>query len=75
MVTGCPPEMPVWAIAPGHHRLLVPMRPTPEPDDGDRQRLTGAPHRVPAGEVSNELVHEADLFTTLVPAGGGRVPG
>jgi arylsulfatase len=29
---------------------------------------------VPAGKVSNELVHEVDLFTTLVLAGGGRVP-
>lgn len=32
------------------------------------------PDKVPAGKVSNELVHEVDLFTTLVPAGGGRVP-
>jgi arylsulfatase len=32
------------------------------------------PHRVPAGKVSNELVHLVDLFTTLVLAGGGRVP-
>jgi arylsulfatase len=32
------------------------------------------PGQVPAGKVSNELVHEADLFTTLVLAGGGNVP-
>jgi arylsulfatase len=33
------------------------------------------PGRVPAGRVSNELVHLVDLFTTLVLAGGGGVPG
>ncbi|HEY6274902.1 MAG TPA: sulfatase-like hydrolase/transferase, partial [Streptosporangiaceae bacterium] len=32
------------------------------------------PGKVPAGQVSNELVHEVDLFTTLVLAGGGSVP-
>jgi arylsulfatase len=32
------------------------------------------PNRVPAGRVSNELVHLVDLYTTLVLAGGGRVP-
>ena len=32
------------------------------------------PGKVPAGKVSNELVHEVDLFTTLVLAGGGKVP-
>ena len=32
------------------------------------------PGQVPAGQVSNELVHEVDLFTTLVLAGGGTVP-
>ena len=32
------------------------------------------PGKVPAGRVSNELVHEVDLFTTLVLAGGGSVP-
>jgi len=32
------------------------------------------PGKVPAGKVSNELVHEVDLFTTLVLAGGGSVP-
>ncbi|MGZ4663485.1 MAG: sulfatase-like hydrolase/transferase [Frankiaceae bacterium] len=32
------------------------------------------PGRVPAGRVSNELVHEVDLFSTLVLAGGGTVP-
>src|SRR5262249_22100811 len=32
------------------------------------------PGKVPAGKVSNELVHLTDLFTTLVLAGGGSVP-
>ena len=32
------------------------------------------PGRVPAGKVSNELVHEVDMFTTLVLAGGAKVP-
>lgn len=32
------------------------------------------PGKVPAGRVSNELVHEVDLFFTLVLAGGGTVP-
>jgi len=32
------------------------------------------PGKVPAGRVSNELVHLVDLFTTLVLAGGGSVP-
>ena len=32
------------------------------------------PDKVPAGKISNELVHEVDLFTTLVLAGGGTVP-
>jgi arylsulfatase len=32
------------------------------------------PGKVPAGKVSNELVHEVDFFTTLVTAGGGTVP-
>ena len=32
------------------------------------------PGSVPAGKVSNELVHEVDMFTTLVKAGGGEVP-
>ena len=32
------------------------------------------PGKVPAGKVSNEIVHEVDLFTTLVKAGGGKVP-
>jgi arylsulfatase A-like enzyme len=32
------------------------------------------PGKVPARKVSNELVHEVDLFTTLVLAGGGTVP-
>ncbi|RMI13822.1 sulfatase-like hydrolase/transferase [Cellulomonas triticagri] len=32
------------------------------------------PGVVPAGRVSNELVHAVDLFTTLVLAGGGGVP-
>jgi arylsulfatase len=33
------------------------------------------PGKVPANKVSNELVHLVDLFTTLVLAGGGKVPG
>jgi arylsulfatase len=32
------------------------------------------PGNVPAGRVSNELVHLVDLYTTLVLAGGGSVP-
>ena len=36
-----------------------------------RRPLAG---RVPSGKVINELVHEVDLFTTLVLAGGGTVP-
>lgn len=32
------------------------------------------PGKVPAGRLSNELVHEVDLFSTLVLAGGGSVP-
>ena len=32
------------------------------------------PGRVPAGRVSNEIVHELDLFPTLVGLGGGAVP-
>lgn len=32
------------------------------------------PGNVPAGKVSNEIVHQVDLFTTLVLAGGGKVP-
>ena len=32
------------------------------------------PNKVPAGKVSNELVHATDLFTTLVTAGGAEVP-
>ena len=32
------------------------------------------PGKVPAGKVSNELVHQVDFFTTLVKAGGGTVP-
>jgi len=32
------------------------------------------PGKVPAGKVSNELVHEVDWYTTLVLAGGGSVP-
>ena len=32
------------------------------------------PGRVPAGRVSNEIVHQVDFFTTLVKAGGGAVP-
>lgn len=29
---------------------------------------------IPAGGVSNEIVHEMDLFTTLAPIVGGKVP-
>jgi arylsulfatase A-like enzyme len=32
------------------------------------------PGRVSTGKVSNELVHEVDLFTTLLLAGGGELP-
>jgi arylsulfatase A-like enzyme len=32
------------------------------------------PGKVPAGKVSNQLVHQVDMFTTLVKAGGGQVP-
>jgi arylsulfatase len=32
------------------------------------------PGKVPAGKVSNELVHLVDMFTTLVLVGGGTVP-
>jgi arylsulfatase len=31
------------------------------------------PGKVPAGKVTNELVHQVDLFTTLVLDGGGTV--
>ena len=32
------------------------------------------PNRIPAGAVSNEIVHEMDLFATLANIVGGRVP-
>ncbi len=32
------------------------------------------PGHVPAGKVSNEIVHEVDMFTTLALAGGAKVP-
>ncbi len=32
------------------------------------------PDKVPAGKVSNELVHEVDMFTTLLLAAGAKVP-
>jgi arylsulfatase len=32
------------------------------------------PGRVPAGRVSNEIVHEVDTFTTLATIAGARVP-
>jgi arylsulfatase len=32
------------------------------------------PGKISPGQVSNELVHQVDLFTTLVKAGGGKVP-
>ena len=33
------------------------------------------PGKVPAGKVSNELVHEVDWFTSLLRAAGATVPG
>jgi arylsulfatase len=32
------------------------------------------PGKIPAGKVSNEIVHEMDLFTTLAKMVGGKVP-
>ncbi|WP_206057768.1 arylsulfatase [Nissabacter sp. SGAir0207] len=32
------------------------------------------PGNVPAGRVSNEIVHEVDTFTTLARIGGGNIP-
>jgi arylsulfatase len=32
------------------------------------------PGHVPAGKVSNELVHQVDMFATLLPAAGAKVP-
>jgi arylsulfatase A-like enzyme len=32
------------------------------------------PGKVPAGKVSNEIVHEVDWYTTLLKAGGAQVP-
>jgi len=32
------------------------------------------PGKISPGQVSNEMVHSVDLFTTLVLAGGGKVP-
>jgi len=32
------------------------------------------PHRIPAGRVSNEIVHEVDTFTTFLEMAGARVP-
>ena len=32
------------------------------------------PGRIPAGRVSNEIVHEVDLFPTLAAAVGATVP-
>lgn len=32
------------------------------------------PGKVPAGKVSNEIVHEVDTFTTLLTAAGAQVP-
>ena len=32
------------------------------------------PGKIPAGRVSNEIVHEMDLFTTLAAIVGGKVP-
>jgi arylsulfatase len=33
------------------------------------------PGKVPAGKISNELVHEVDMFPTLLHAAGAEVPG
>ena len=33
------------------------------------------PGKVPAGKISNELVHQVDWFTTLLLAAGAEVPG
>jgi arylsulfatase len=32
------------------------------------------PGKIPAGNVSNEIVHEMDLFMTLAAITGGKVP-
>ena len=32
------------------------------------------PNRVPAGRVSNEIVHEVDTYTTLAKIAGASVP-
>jgi arylsulfatase A-like enzyme len=32
------------------------------------------PGKIPAGRVSNEIVHEMDIFPTLASAAGGKVP-
>ena len=32
------------------------------------------PSKIPAGSVSNEIVHEVDLYTTLASITGGKVP-
>jgi arylsulfatase len=36
--------------------------------------ITRWPGRVPAGRISNEIVHMVDLYTTLAHAGGAQVP-
>lgn len=33
------------------------------------------PGRIPAGRVSNEIVHEVDTFTTLATMAGSKIPG
>jgi len=33
------------------------------------------PNKIPAGGVSNEIVHEMDLFPTIAKLAGGKVPG
>ena len=32
------------------------------------------PNRIPAGRISNEIVHEVDTFTTLIKLIGGKIP-
>lgn len=33
------------------------------------------PHQIPAGRVSDEIVHEVDMFSTLAAVAGARIPG
>src|SRR5438552_16989295 len=36
--------------------------------------MNRCPGRVPAGSVSNEIVHIVDLYTTLARVGGAEIP-